>query len=90
MPLPSLTGNWPSPSPPRLLAAAPEVTFSYAHQKEGVETRPSRLVASIAGTPRPLPSELRPMRQKSRGPSYMRTGSGSPFQRLPQFFRLFA
>ncbi len=44
----------------RLLAAAPEITISYAQQKEGVETRPSRLVASIAGTPRPLPSELAP------------------------------
>ena len=44
----------------RLLAAAPEVTFSYAQQKEGLETRPSRLVAAIAGTPRPLPSELAP------------------------------
>jgi len=44
----------------RLLAAAPEVIFSYANQKEGVETRCSRVVAAIAGTPRPLPSELAP------------------------------
>jgi RecB family exonuclease len=48
----------------RLLAAAPEVIFSYAQQKEGVETRPSRLVAEIAGTPRPLPSELAPAAPK--------------------------
>jgi ATP-dependent helicase/nuclease subunit B len=44
----------------RLLAAAPEITISYAQQKAGLETRPSRLVAAIAGTPRPLPSELAP------------------------------
>jgi probable DNA repair protein len=44
----------------RLLAAAPEVLFSYAQQKEGLETRPSRLAAAIAGTPRPLPDELAP------------------------------
>jgi ATP-dependent helicase/nuclease subunit B len=44
----------------RLLAAAPEVIFSCANQKDGVETRCSRLVAAIAGTPRPLPTELEP------------------------------
>ncbi len=48
----------------RLLATAPEVIFSYAHQREGLETRPSRLVASIAGTPRALPSELAPTATK--------------------------
>jgi ATP-dependent helicase/nuclease subunit B len=42
----------------RLLAAAPEVNFSYAKQKQGVETRPARLVAEVAGEPQPLPAEL--------------------------------
>jgi probable DNA repair protein len=42
----------------RLLASAPEVYFSVPHQRDGVDTRPSRLVAQIAGAPQPLPSEL--------------------------------
>jgi probable DNA repair protein len=42
----------------RLLASAPEVHFSFARQSEGVEARPSRLVAQLAGAPQPLPSEL--------------------------------
>jgi probable DNA repair protein len=44
----------------RLLASAPEVRFSYAIQTEGVETRPSRLVAQFAGPTQPLPPELAP------------------------------
>jgi probable DNA repair protein len=44
----------------RLLASASEVLFSYATQNEGVETRPSRLVAQLAGPPQPLPPELVP------------------------------
>jgi probable DNA repair protein len=44
----------------RLLAAAPEVIFTYAQQNEGVETRPSRLVVATAGMPRPLPSDFAP------------------------------
>lgn len=42
----------------RLLTSAPEVHFSYARQAEGVEMRPSRLVAQSVGTPQPLPGEL--------------------------------
>ncbi len=42
----------------RLMASATEVHFSYARQKEGSETRPSRLVAQLAGVPEPLPPEL--------------------------------
>ncbi len=38
----------------RVLASAPEVHFSYARQSEGVEARPSRLVAQVAGWPQPL------------------------------------
>ena len=60
MPLPQLDWELAESITARLLAAAPEITISYAQQKEGLETRPSRLVASIAGTPRPLPSELAP------------------------------
>lgn len=41
----------------RLLASAPEVHFSYARQNEGVEARPSRIVAQFAGV-EPLPADL--------------------------------
>jgi ATP-dependent helicase/nuclease subunit B len=44
----------------RLLADAPEVHFSYARQIEGVESRPSRLIAALAGAPQSLPAELIP------------------------------
>jgi len=44
----------------RLLAAAPVVHFSVAGQKEGTETRPSRLIAQRAGTPQMLPDGLAP------------------------------
>jgi ATP-dependent helicase/nuclease subunit B len=44
----------------RLLATAPEVHFSYARQIEGVQSRPSRLIAALAGPPQPLPAELAP------------------------------
>ncbi len=42
----------------RVLASAPEIHFSYARQSDGVEARPSRLVAQFAGPPQPLPAEL--------------------------------
>jgi len=42
----------------RLLASAASLHFSCARQSEGVDTRPSRLIAQIAGTPQPLPTEL--------------------------------
>jgi probable DNA repair protein len=42
----------------RLLGSAPEVTFSFACQTESAETRPSRLIAQLAGPSHPLPSEL--------------------------------
>jgi probable DNA repair protein len=44
----------------RLLASAPEVHFSFAQQSEGVEARPSRLIAQFAGAPQPLPANLVP------------------------------
>jgi ATP-dependent helicase/nuclease subunit B len=44
----------------RLIASAPEVHFSFARQAKGVEQRPSRLIAQIAGSPSALPQELRP------------------------------
>lgn len=44
----------------RLLASAPVVHFSYARQKGDSETRPSRLVAQIAGSPHALLAELAP------------------------------
>jgi probable DNA repair protein len=42
----------------RILAAAPEVHFSFARQNESAEARPSRLIAQLAGPPQPLPPEL--------------------------------
>jgi ATP-dependent helicase/nuclease subunit B len=42
----------------RLLTSAREVCFSYARQIEGVESRPSRMIAQIAGVAQPLPAEL--------------------------------
>lgn len=42
----------------RLLSSAQEVRFSYAHQSEGVEARPARLIGQYAGAPQPLPAEL--------------------------------
>jgi ATP-dependent helicase/nuclease subunit B len=44
----------------RLLASAPRICFSYAQQKEDVETRASRLVRQFAATPQPLPDGLAP------------------------------
>ncbi len=42
----------------RMLAAAPEVHFSYARQNDQAEVRPSRLIAQLAGKARELPPEL--------------------------------
>lgn len=45
----------------RLLnSGARQVCFSFARQKEDVETRPSRLIARNAGEPQPLPLSLAP------------------------------
>lgn len=44
----------------RLLRSAPLVCFSYARQKEDVETRSSRLVSQHVGAPQALPSSLAP------------------------------
>jgi probable DNA repair protein len=44
----------------RLLASAPAIHFSYARQNKGVDARPSRIIAQIAGGPQPLPAELKP------------------------------
>jgi probable DNA repair protein len=43
----------------RLLAAASEVHFSFARQKEGVEARPAPLIAQLAGEAKELPPELK-------------------------------
>jgi probable DNA repair protein len=43
----------------RLLASTRQAIFSYARLEEGVEARPSRVIAKIAGEPRELPEELR-------------------------------
>jgi probable DNA repair protein len=44
----------------RLLASTPELHFSFARQIEGVEARPSRLIAQLAGPPQPLPDPAPP------------------------------
>jgi probable DNA repair protein len=41
----------------RLLAAAPEVHFSFARQKDGSEARPSRVITQLAEEPKELPKE---------------------------------
>lgn len=41
----------------RLLASAPNVHFSYARQKDGSDTRPSRLIQQFAGPPGKLCTE---------------------------------
>jgi len=41
----------------RLLAAAPEVHFSFARQKDGTDARPSRLIMQLAGAAKELPKE---------------------------------
>lgn len=46
----------------RLINSAPTVHFSFAEQKQDVETRPSRLLKQMAGEPQKLPSELIPPR----------------------------
>ncbi len=42
----------------RLLHSASEIRFSFALQEEGVESRPSPLVAQLAGPPQSLPKEF--------------------------------
>jgi len=42
----------------RLLASAPEAHFSFPRQNAGAETRPSRLISQLTGSPQPLPPEL--------------------------------
>jgi len=42
----------------RLLASAPEVCFSFPMQRDGVEMRASRLTASFARAPQPIPPGL--------------------------------
>ena len=44
----------------RLIASAREVHFSFARQREAIETRPSRLIFQVAGSPQPMPPELSP------------------------------
>jgi probable DNA repair protein len=45
----------------RLIASAPQVNFSFARQSKDVEARPSPVITKIAGEPRELPRELKPV-----------------------------
>ena len=62
MPHATMSGDWDLARTvtARLLASAPEICFSYAHQNGETEMRPSRLVTLLAGTARPLPADLAP------------------------------
>jgi len=62
----------------RLLAAAPEVHFSFGRQTAEVETRPSRLVVQVAGEPEPLPEEL-----SAPAASSPQTEAFEDFSRIP-------
>jgi probable DNA repair protein len=62
----------------RLLAAAPEVNFSYARQAKWAEARPARLIAQLAGAPQPLPLEL-----QAPGAEQPRTIVFEDFSRIP-------
>jgi probable DNA repair protein len=42
----------------RLLTSAPTICFSYARQNEGIEARPSRLIAKLAGAKQSFPAGL--------------------------------
>ncbi len=44
----------------RLLASAPQVRFSYPRQVDGVDGRPSRIIAQVAGKAEQLPNNLIP------------------------------
>ena len=44
----------------RLLASAPLVQFSFALQRDDVESRPSRLITGVVGAPQPVSAELLP------------------------------
>jgi probable DNA repair protein len=46
----------------RLLHSAPEVRFSFAQLQDKAEANPSRMVAALVGSPRPLPDSLAPGR----------------------------
>ncbi len=62
----------------RLIASAPVVRFSYARQKEGVETRPSGLIELLAGAPQEMPAEFAP-----RQSPLPRTEQVEDFSRIP-------
>jgi probable DNA repair protein len=63
----------------RLLCSAPQLCFSYARQSEGVEARPSRLIAKLAGTPQPLPAELHAPKTEPRQTVEFEDHSRIPF-----------
>lgn len=49
----------------RLLSSAGTAHFSYARHRGSVETRPSRVILSLAATPEPLPMELQENRAQT-------------------------
>jgi probable DNA repair protein len=62
----------------RILAAAPEIHFSFARQNEAAEMRPSRLIVQFAVPPRELPPEL-----KAPASPAPLTASFEDFSRVP-------
>jgi probable DNA repair protein len=65
----------------RVVASAPVVHFSYAEQTEGVDTRPSRLISKLAGTPQKLSSEMVPPAPVSRATTVFKDFSEIAFRR---------
>lgn len=64
----------------RLIASASGIHFSYAVQRDTTETRPSRLIAQIAGASEPMPAELAPLPIKSPKTIVFADFSRVPFQ----------
>jgi probable DNA repair protein len=63
----------------RLLASAPDVHFSYPQQSDKSETRPSRLITQLAGSPRELPPELKAPRSHDPATIHFEDFSQVPF-----------
>jgi probable DNA repair protein len=62
MPHASPLGDWELSSviTNRLITSAPVIHFSFACQRDGIESQPSRLVSKLVGLPNPISSEMLP------------------------------
>ena len=64
----------------RLLVSAPQIHFSFAQQKEDVESRASRLIAQLAGLPQPLSADLLPPAHNQPIADFVADTSTIPFK----------